>query len=105
MLKWLRWAWRSKASGYLEPPVCVSRWSRRKVAGNQTFAQIEAGLPGARLVFNTLVEAIRLSERRIGPVDPDFAHELEVRTLGEQLLRLSFSWGLSSAIARTRLAA
>jgi len=55
-------------------------------------AELEAAAREARLVFSTLIEAIRLSEQRIGPITPDFARELEARTLGEQLLRLSFNW-------------
>jgi hypothetical protein len=55
-------------------------------------AELEAAAREARLVFSTLVEVIRLSEQRIGPITPDFARELEARTLGEQLLRLSFNW-------------
>lgn len=54
--------------------------------------ELEAAAREARLVFSTLVEAIRLSEQRIGPITPDFARVLEARTLGEQLLRLSFNW-------------
>ena len=57
-----------------------------------SYAELEAASREARLVFATLVEAIRLSEQRIGPLTPDYARELEARTLGEQLLRLSFNW-------------
>ncbi len=59
-----------------------------------TFAQIEEGITGSRLVFNTLVEDNRLAEQRTGPAERDFARILEVRTLGEQMLRLSYSWPL-----------
>lgn len=55
-------------------------------------AELAAAAAEARLVFSTLVEAIRLSEQRIGPITPDFARDLEARILGEQLLRLSFNW-------------
>lgn len=54
--------------------------------------ELEAAAREARLVFSTLIEAIRLSEQRIGPITPDFGRLLEARTLGEQLLRLSFNW-------------
>lgn len=61
-----------------------------------SYAELANAAAEARLVFATLVEAIRLSEQRIGPITPDFARELEVRTLGEQLLRLSFDWTYGS---------
>jgi hypothetical protein len=56
------------------------------------YAELERATGEARLVLSTLVEAIRLSELRIQPIEPDFARDLEVRTLGEQLLRLSHNW-------------
>lgn len=58
-----------------------------------SYTELESAAREARLVFSTLVETIRLSEQRIGTVEPDFARELEARILGEQLLRLSFNWG------------
>ena len=57
-----------------------------------TFEDLEAATREARLVFATLVESIRLVEQRVGSVESNFARELETRTLGEQLLRLSYSW-------------
>lgn len=57
-----------------------------------SYAELEAASREARLVFGTLVEAIRLAELRMAPSSPDYARNLEVRTLGEQLLRLSFNW-------------
>lgn len=57
-----------------------------------SYTELEKAAGEARLVFNTLVEAIRLSELRIQPLEPDFSRDLEVRTLGEQLLRLSYNW-------------
>ena len=60
------------------------------------YAELAEAAREARLVFATLVEAIRLSEQRIGPIEANFVRELEVRTLGEQLLRLSFNWGFQT---------
>lgn len=49
---------------------------------------------GARLVLNTLIEAIARAEERTGPFSTDdLGGDLHHRTLGEQMLRLAFSWG------------
>ncbi|MEM6857541.1 MAG: DUF6624 domain-containing protein [Pseudomonadota bacterium] len=71
---------------------------RQVVRGEQfqgrfaTHADLKAASKEARLVFATLVETIRLTEQRVQPLESDFARELEVRPVGEQLIRLSFRW-------------
>ena len=56
------------------------------------YEELEAATIEARLVFATLVEAVRISEERVGPLASDFARQLEVRPLGDQLLRSAFAW-------------
>ena len=73
--------------------LCRQVFRGEQFAQFETYDQLQNASIEARLVFNTLVETIRLSEQRIGPVEPDFARVLEARILGEQLLRLSFNWG------------
>ncbi|MEL6542894.1 MAG: DUF6624 domain-containing protein [Pseudomonadota bacterium] len=58
-----------------------------------TYAQLRSASLEARLVFSTLVESIRLAELRVVPAEPTYAEKLRVRTLGEQLLRISYRWG------------
>ncbi|MEL6737966.1 MAG: DUF6624 domain-containing protein, partial [Pseudomonadota bacterium] len=57
-----------------------------------TYEELETAARQARLVFATLVEAARLSAERVRPIAADYARELEVRPLGDQLVRLAFSW-------------
>lgn len=57
----------------------------------QDWEAIQAGLPAARLVFNTMVDTIDKTELRLWPIGGDFARELELRTIGDQILRLSLS--------------
>ncbi|MGB3471316.1 MAG: DUF6624 domain-containing protein [Erythrobacter sp.] len=57
----------------------------------QDWQAVEAGLPAARLVFNTMVDTIDKTELRLWPMGGDFARELELRTIGDQILRLSLS--------------
>ena len=58
----------------------------------KTFDELQTAASEARLVFATLVETARLSAERVRPIEADFARELEVRPLGDQLVRLAFSW-------------
>ncbi|MEO0699114.1 MAG: DUF6624 domain-containing protein [Pseudomonadota bacterium] len=73
--------------------LCQQVIQRQSLKGFENFSEIEAALPAARIAFNTLVETIRLTELRVGPVDDRLARELEVRTLADQLLRFASSWG------------
>ncbi|MEM6494300.1 MAG: DUF6624 domain-containing protein [Pseudomonadota bacterium] len=58
----------------------------------KTYRELAEASREARLVFSTLVESIRLAELRMRSPQSDFARELEVRTLGEQLFRHSSNW-------------
>lgn len=78
--------------------LCQQVFRGDQFSGFATYAELEAASREARLVFATLVEAIRLSEQRIGPSSPDFGRELEAYILGEQLLRLSFDWTYEATV-------
>jgi len=73
--------------------LCSQVYSGEQFQGRfAAYEELETATKEARLVFATLVEAICLVERRVGPVEPHFARDLEARILGEQLLRLSSWW-------------
>nr|WP_298898983.1 DUF6624 domain-containing protein [uncultured Altererythrobacter sp.] len=75
------------------PSLCRQVFRAEQFERIGTYDELQVAAREARLVFATLVEAIRLAERRIRPIESDYARDLEARILGEQLLRLSFSWG------------
>lgn len=58
-----------------------------------TYEDLHTASVEARLVFATLVESIRQADLRAAPSKPTFAEKLRLRTVGEQLLRISFDWG------------
>jgi hypothetical protein len=60
-----------------------------------SYAEVAEAARGARLVFDTLVQSIDRARQRTQPRDADLAADLHHRTLGEQLLRLAYSWGWS----------
>ena len=64
------------------------------IEGIESYSDIEEGLPGARLVFNTLVSSVTNAERRAGPfLDDNPGAQIQAMTLGDQVLRQAFDWG------------
>ncbi|MEM7690664.1 MAG: DUF6624 domain-containing protein [Pseudomonadota bacterium] len=77
-----------------QAPLCRQVFSAGQFQGRfDTYEALRTASIEARLVFSTLVETIRLAEMRVVPAEPTYAEKLRLRTLGEQLLRISYDWG------------
>lgn len=76
----------------LRDPTCDAVSGLTSAARQQTFAQFRQALGRALPIAETYLAAVRAAEQALAADDMSLREELLVRPVGEQMLRLSWTW-------------